>query len=117
MFDRLEIFQLATARARHAAERQSVVAQNIANADTPGYRARDIADFGETLRRLEARGDLTGPLPIRTIDANTPAAPNGNSVSLELEMVRGVQAQRDHDRAIRVYDSALNILRSSLGRR
>jgi septal ring-binding cell division protein DamX len=39
MFDRLEIFSLASAQARHAAARQAVVAQNIANSDTPGYRA------------------------------------------------------------------------------
>ncbi|AHM03704.1 Flagellar basal-body rod protein FlgB [Roseibacterium elongatum DSM 19469] len=116
MFDRLEIFQLATARARHAAARQAVVAQNIANADTPGYRAREVSDFAEMWRRMDA-GNAAGPLPIRTMDANTPASPNGNTVSLELEMLRGIDAQRDHDRAVRVYDSALNILRSSLGRR
>ena len=118
MFDGLDLFQLATARARHAAARQAIVAQNIANADTPGYRARDITDFAETLRRLDARGsDARGDLGIRTFDVDAPASPNGNTVSPELEMVRGVEAQRDHDRALRVYDSALNILRSSLGRR
>ena len=115
MFDRLEIFALASAQARHAAARQAVVAQNIANADTPGYRARDLAAFSEMIRRIEAR-DLDGPLPLRVIDAGTPASPNGNTVSLELEMLRGVEAQRAHDRALRVYGAALGILRASLGR-
>ena len=82
MFDRLEIFTLAGARAQHAAARQAIVAQNIANADTPGYRARDITDFMETWRQLQS-GDAAGrgqALPLRIIDADTPAAPNGNTV-------------------------------------
>lgn len=117
MFEGLEIFQLAGAQSRHAAARQAVVAQNIANADTPGYRARDVADFAETWRAMtaEARGGR-GELPMRVIDAGTPASPNGNSVSLELEMLRGIEAQRAHDRALRIYGSAMTILRTSIGR-
>jgi len=117
MFDRLEIFTLAGAQARHAAARQALVAQNIANSDTPGYRARDIADFAETLRQVRTRAEgATGDLSFRTRDAGTPASPNGNSVSLELEMLRGIEAQRAHSRAIRVYGAALGILRASIGR-
>ena len=112
MFDRLEIFTLASARAQHAAARQAVVARNIANADTPGYRAQDIADFAEAWRALQ-QGQ---PLEPRVLDAGTPASPNGNTVSLELEMLRGIEAQRTHSRALRVYGSALSILRTSIGR-
>ncbi|WP_224816463.1 FlgB family protein [Hasllibacter sp. MH4015] len=117
MLDRLEIFQLAGAQARHAASRQAVVAQNIANADTPGYRARDVTDFAETWRRMNAENRMAdGPLPMRVVDAGTPASPNGNTVSLELEMLRGIEAQRAHSRALRIYGSAMSILRTSLGR-
>ena len=42
MFDRLEIFAIASARAQHAAARQAVVAQNIANAATEGYVRRSV---------------------------------------------------------------------------
>lgn len=117
MFDRLDIFQLAGGLARHSAARQAVVAQNIANADTPGYRARDVADFAETWRAMTTENRLgRGELPIRTMDAGTPMSPNGNSVSLEFEMLRGIEAQRAHDRALRVYGSAMNVLRTSIGR-
>ena len=54
MFEGLEIFQLAGGVARHAASRQAVVAQNIANADTPGYRARDAGK--ENRCRRKSRG-------------------------------------------------------------
>ena len=42
MFDRLEIFSLASAQARHAAARQAGVAQNIANASNPDYSRRTL---------------------------------------------------------------------------
>ena len=115
MFDNLEIFGLAQARARHAAARQEAVARNVANADTPGYRARDVIAFEEAFRAAGPR-DRTPRLSLRTIDAGGPGSPNGNTVSLEAEMVRGVDAQRDHSRALNVYRSAMNVLRTSLGR-
>jgi len=117
MFDRLEIFALASARAQHAAARQAVVAQNIANSDTPGYRAQDVSDFAETWRALQSRAQEAGDhIPLRSIDAGTPASPNGNTVSLELEMLRGIEAQRAHSRALQIYGSAMSILRTSIGR-
>ncbi len=117
MFEGLEIFQLAGGLARHAASRQAVVAQNIANADTPNYRARDVSNFADTWRNMTAEvRSGRGEMPMRVIDAGTPASPNGNTVSLELEMLRGIEAQRAHSRAMRVYGSALSIMRTSIGR-
>lgn len=114
MFDTLELFNLATARAQHAAIRQNVIAGNIANADTPDYRARTVTPFEDVFRDLHSGGrigDLT-----RVVEADRPNSPNGNSVSLELEMVASIDAQRAHSRALNVYRSALNILRTGLGR-
>jgi flagellar basal-body rod protein FlgB len=114
MFETLDIFTLARARASHAAARQAQVARNVANADTPGYRARDVAPFDEVFRATQAAG--AAPARPRMIDAGGPESPNGNTVSLEAEMVRAVQAQRDHSRALTVYRSAMTVLRTSLGR-
>jgi len=115
MFERLELFELATARARHASARQNVVARNIANADTPGYRAQTTESFESMYRSLGSehigRADFS-----RSFDLRAPLSPNGNSVSLELEMVAAIDAQRSHSRALNVYRSALNIMRTSLGR-
>ncbi len=44
-------------------------------------------------------------------------SPNGNTVSLEDQMVRGVEAQRQHTMALAVWQKSLDILRFSLGRR
>lgn len=125
MFDRLEIMQMAQSMARHAALRQTAVTQNIANADTPGYRARDAASFAQTYAADDAvalRQSRAGHLGAEVsasakllVQDGTPS-PNGNSVSLEEEMVRAVDIRREHDLALSIYKSSLGILRSSLGR-
>ncbi|HBG98546.1 MAG TPA: flagellar basal body rod protein FlgB [Rhodobacteraceae bacterium] len=127
MTQSLEILQMAQAAARHAAARQAVAARNAANADTPGYKARDIPDFAETYaaRRTEpmratrpqhltgARaGNLPEARPVPTDDA----APNGNTVSLATEMLRSVEAERAHNRAVTIYGKSLDILRAAMGR-
>lgn len=129
MFQNLAVFESAHAMAVHAGQRQAVIAQNVANADTPGYIARDLPNFTETYglgqeptfsQRATRFSHMNG------IEANSVesialrdgsfASPDGNSVSLETEMLRATDAKRQHDRSLAIYKSALNILRSSLGR-
>ena len=64
----LTLLRLASQLAAHAAARQTVITENIAHADTPGYRARDVADFATTLSDGSgARGahDPPGPRRVR----------------------------------------------------
>ena len=117
------LMRLAAQTARHAAARQAVIAANVANADTPGFRARDLDPFrpaGDVaaLRRTHAR-HLAGapPAPRAHIRADAPTDPNGNSVSLEAEILRSEETGRIHDRALAVYGASLDLLRASLGRR
>ena len=44
------------------------------------------------------------------------AAPNGNSVSLEAEMVKAVEVRQQHEMALAIYRSSSNVVRASLGR-
>lgn len=127
MFEKAEIFSIADALARHAATRQVLVSRNIANADTPGYLAQDIADFsaaydeaGEPRMARSRPGHLAAEEGASFAAAAPDAgqrSPNGNGVSLETEMVRAAKVQREHDLAIAVYGKSLDILRASLGRR
>ena len=57
MFARPEVMEIAAARAAHAALRQSAIAGNVANADTSGYRARDLAGC-EGIWRDTSGGEL-----------------------------------------------------------
>ena len=126
MYESLDIFRTAAAMARHAGARQAVVAENIANADTPGYRARAIGPFeenyapaaGSALRatrpgHMQAQGSAGSA---RLELTNEEPSPNGNTVSLETEMLNGVEVAREHSQALAIYKHALGIIRSSLGR-
>lgn len=127
MFTGLNVFKMAHAMATHAGHRQALTAQNLANSDTPGYKARDIASFASSYRaddpggmRASRAGHLNAPssdgMRYEELTPDTPADPNGNSVSVELEILRSVEAKRQHDRAIAIYKSSLTVLRTSLGR-
>ena len=121
MFDTPAIMRLSQAMARHAAQRQVVISQNVANADTPGYRARDVAPFGAYLQQPGIVDDLRAGRvqhlsPARLLETADSRAPNGNTVSLEREMMRAAETRQSHDLALAIYGSARGILRTALGR-
>lgn len=65
----LTILAMAKGLASHATTRQSIVSQNVANADTVGYRARGLKPFAEV---------YNGPgAPERGPEATRPGAQNG----------------------------------------
>ena len=130
MLGKLEIMRMAQAMAQHAGTRQTAIAQNIANADTPGYKARDVTGFAKAYQsgsasydqRATRAGHLTGStnlsapeLSVRVVQDTQ--SPNGNTVSLEAEMMRASDVKHHHDMALTIYQTSLGILRTSLGRR
>ncbi|EIE52427.1 flagellar biosynthesis protein FlgB [Salipiger aestuarii] len=125
MFQNLDVFRTAMALAQHSGKQQALSAQNIANADTPDYRAVELPDFDQTVRdgmtdqratrASHINGHLHGTLP-EAQERRDKVDPNGNTVSVETEMVTAVDAARAHNRALSIYRSNLNILRASLGR-
>lgn len=130
MYKGLTLFKVASALASHAGARQEIVARNIANSETPGYRAQDLPDFGSDYRagnaiptlRTTRSGHLPDPLNGTAARARAVAgsaddvAPDGNSVSLQTEMVRGAEIRQQHEMALSVYRSGMDLLRTSLGR-
>ena len=107
------IFAIAGAKARHAAARQALIAENVANADTPGYRAKDIEPFDAAFVRAALSGD---DFRTRTTESLGAAAPNGNTVSIEDQIMRAGAAKRDHEFATTIYAKSLAMLRAALGR-
>lgn len=129
MFNQLTVFQTAYSMAVHAGQQQALVAQNVANADTPGYVARTLPSFQDvyapqdgaaSVQRATRTRHLHGSVDMQPADLSqkdrTFASPDGNTVSLDREMLRAVDAKRQHDRSLAIYGSALQVLRTSLGR-
>lgn len=124
---------------RHLQNRQSVVAQNIANADTPGYRARDVEapDFSSL---VEATGGGGAPGVARpqvqltsgmaSLGATAPRGgggvvfdrnisetkPDGNNVTLEDQLLRMGQIQADFTALSGLYRKQMGLLRTAVGR-
>lgn len=124
------ILQMAQNMATHAASRQTVIAQNIANADTPGYKARDTNSFAESYREDAALRASNRPVRSGHIELEPTIgvggisdsaafgveSPNGNTVSLEDQMVRAADVKHQHDLALGIYAKSINILRAGMGR-
>lgn len=139
MMQDLKLLNLATGLASHAGRRLGMIAENIAHADTPGYQARDLTAFADTFAARQQTGDghemssfvgrATRPGHFRPsaeslagveseakfITAMGASSPNGNTVSLEDQMVRSAETKMNHDLALGVWRSSLNILRASAG--
>lgn len=125
MLQSLDVLRLAKGLGEHAMFHQKVVAENVAQSDTPNYRARDVSSFRDMMSpdpstplRNTRPGHQGGHDAIPRMDAfvdlSAEAAPNGNSVSIEAEMVKSTEARRQFDLSLAVYRSSLDILRSAL---
>lgn len=109
-------------------QRQTVLADNIANSDTPQYTARDISplDFDQMLSSQSTQMRVTnvnhlsaGPggqsVSASLIDSpDSEASPNGNSVVLEDQMIKVSDTQFDYAASINLYKKALGLIRMAV---
>lgn len=126
MFEKLELTRMAQSLASHAGNRLGVIAHNVANADSPGFKAMDVQDFAtiyegnDSLHMQTTRPghltDITRETAGRLIHAGSGMAPNGNDVSLDMQMMKAVETRQSHEMALAVYRSTSGIIRASLGR-
>ena len=126
MFEKLSITRMAQSLAAQSAARLGLIARNVAQADTPGYKAMELPSFAESYREAQPDGMRhTRPghqtaraqmmEPVEESDGGQ-MSPDGNTVSIEHEMVKSVDVRQQHDMAMAVYRSTSDIIRTSLGR-
>jgi flagellar basal-body rod protein FlgB len=106
--------------------RQRVLAQNIAHADTPGYRPRDLPNFAGLLRQGGAAVGLARTDQHHLAAARDPrarvdrqamdATPNGNAVSLDREAMKVADTDSAHALALGLHRRWLGLFRTALGR-
>lgn len=130
----IPILSMLRTRMQWAQERQRVLAENVANADMPNYRARDLAPLKfETpnqmagaplttvsLMRTES-GHLAGigqeASPFRTQnESNYELSPTGNGVNLEQEMMKVAANQMDYQAVTALYTRSLGLIKTALGK-
>jgi flagellar basal-body rod protein FlgB len=128
-----ELFALISARTRWLAQRHGVLTQNVANADTPDFRPRDLkpAEFGKLLGRS---AEAAGPLPLALTQASHVAgsgtrrqeidsrrvdgyetAPAGNAVVLDEQLGKLAETQLDYELTTNLYRRQVGMLKTALG--
>jgi flagellar basal-body rod protein FlgB len=126
----LPLFSMLKTRMYWLNERQSVLAENVANADTPGFRGRDLKqlDFNDALRATgsvklatTAPGHIGGSSASGRFPTDErggfETTPRGNAVVLEDEMLKVAQTQMDHQAATALYSRSIGLIKTALGRR
>lgn len=125
MFENLTIFQTSSAMARHAGQSQAVISQNVANADTPGFVGKQMPPFAMLYAPADAAGNqratrdghlngATGAQKMAATEMRGGDNPNKNTISLESELLKAAEAKSNHDRALAIYKSALDVLRAAV---
>lgn len=130
--DDIPLFAMLKGRMNYFSARQRVIAENVANSDTPGFTPRDIAapSFEQAMRAARSGpashagglartnpAHIAGPAggqaspftPERAPDSET--RQDGNSVVLEEEMLKMAESRMNYDAAISFYQKSLNLLR------
>ena len=130
----IPILSMLRMRLEWSQARQKVLAENVANSDTPSYRARDLTPLKfeapaegspatvstVALARTE-EGHLTGfgatASPFRTqTKGDYETRPTGNAVNLEDQMMKVAANNMDYQAATAVYTRSLRLIKTALGK-
>jgi flagellar basal-body rod protein FlgB len=125
----IPILSMLRTRMQWHQERQRVLAENVANADTPNYRARDLAppNFENVLQRTASLGmSRTDPGHIEAVGGGSQfvedknrhyeVRPRGNAVSHEDEMLKLAGNQMDYDAVTSLYTHSLMLIKTAIGK-
>ena len=119
------LFQLAEQKLAWVGQRQQVLAQNVANASTPGYQARDVPAFAKVLAGATPALAVTDPMHIQLSSSSGSAlqaprprerAPDGNAVSLEDQLTKVADTASTQELVLNLYHKYQGMFRTALGR-
>jgi flagellar basal-body rod protein FlgB len=131
--DDIPLFGLLKGRLGYLNQRQQLISQNVANADTPGYVGRDLKAFTFE-QAMKAQAGPGGVAPTRTsamhlggtakttsvwtsrLSPDSETTLDGNSVVLEEQMLKMAEARANHDAAVGFYQKSLNLIRMAARR-
>ena len=133
-FNTLPVMQMMTKKMAWLSKRTDVLAENVANADMPGYGARDLkkVSFRAMVRanenmaaaapRLTSAHHLAGTKPVRAFrDEEKPddfeATLDGNNVSIEQQLVKINESQISYQMTLNLYKKHLDLIQTAIGRR
>jgi flagellar basal-body rod protein FlgB len=119
------LFRVAGSRMEYLAERHRIVAQNVVNANTPGYRARDLVPFEAVMGGMRPVAPMltsslhlagtrpTGPVRIDRRPETWEMNPDGNGVSLEQEMIKAADTREAYGLVVSLFQKHAAMLRAA----
>jgi flagellar basal-body rod protein FlgB len=126
----LSLFAMLRTRMQWHQERQKVLAENVANANTPGFRPHDLAplDFDRAQPETATLGlARTEPGHLSALGGSGQfqnargggyaIRPSGNAVNLEDEMIKVAANQMDYQAATTLYTRSLGLIKTAIGKR
>ena len=134
--DNIGLFQGLSAKMAYLHKRQAVLAQNVANADTPNYIPRDLqeVDFSSVLDSVNSKANRIVQLegtsskhmnPRNSIEMGDFRArvqsdvyeisPSGNAVIMEEQMMKAAQTTMDYNLMATIYQKNVGMLRTAIG--
>ncbi|MEM6666562.1 MAG: flagellar basal body rod protein FlgB [Pseudomonadota bacterium] len=135
MFGDMSVFSVLREKMAWHQSRQTVLAENIANADTPDYAARDLrpqkfddamaaAREGANLQTVRTNaGHMGGGFSAGATFARDQSkngweiTPEGNGVVLEEQMMKVAENQMEFEVATTIYSRAMGLLRQAVSNR
>jgi flagellar basal-body rod protein FlgB len=116
----IELLRQATA---FAGRRHEILAQNVANADTPGFQARDLTferelSLAQKVRAVPAQSLATPDLDVRLIESpDARLRPDGNNVDIDRQMARVAQNTLYHNTVVQLLASRFASLKTAINGR
>ena len=92
--------------------RQRVIADNIANVDTPHYRASSV-QFESSLRSAISSGDAGSTISPTLVATDTPVGANDNNVDLRKETLAAVQSQFQYQMLTRATSDRFELIKTA----
>jgi flagellar basal-body rod protein FlgB len=114
------VMALAEMKANWLSARQQVLAENIANANTPGYKSRDLISFAKAIQNIASTSDTKGtghgsPTLLKVEDVRIgETAPSGNTVSIDTELAKIGEATSQYSLNTNIIKSFHRMLTASL---
>jgi flagellar basal-body rod protein FlgB len=126
----LDLFKAIGRKMSWLTQRENVIAQNIANADTPGFRALDIAplSFKDTLgaklaptttsamHLASSSNGKPGEAKVAAEKKPWEVSPSNNGVVIEEQMMKSSNTATDYQLMLNLYKKNVTMLRTALGR-
>jgi len=127
----IPLFAMLRGRMGYLSQRQQIVAQNVANSDTPRFQPKDLKPFSfdaQMKKQAPSGASVTHPAHIpldrsqggltsgwnAVVERDSETTLDGNSVVLEEQMLKLSDARMNYDAAIGFYQKSIGLLRTAV---